>query len=597
VSTAPGKPAAGIRGYADEFPPRVLREYALLADGERGILVGPLGDCVWMCAPRWDSDAVLSTLIGGAGVYAVTPEQTRYVWGGYYEPGSLIWHSRWVTTSGIIECREALAFPADPGTAVVLRRVTAVEGAARVRVVLDLRPGFGRHGMGDLHQHQGIWTARAGGLHVRWSGSAEARAERDGALVAHLTLEAGARHDLVLEVGDQLGDRPVDADAAGESTEAAWLAAVPELSETLAPRDARHAYAVLRGLTSAGGGMVAAATMSLPERASGGRNYDYRYAWIRDQCYAGQAVAFTQPHPLLDDAVAFISDRILADGSQLKPAYRIDGGPVPDEKRLPHLSGYPGGADKAGNWVNGQFQLDALGEALLLFAAAARHDHLDTGHWRAVAATVAAIEARWGDADAGIWELDNQHWAHSRLMCVAGLRAMSASASSRQGAVWSSLADTIAADVGSDCVHPSGRWQRSPGDERVDAALLLPAIRGAVPAADPRSRATLAAIAADLGREGYVYRFRQDRRPLEDAEGAFLLCGYLMALATHQAGAESEAIAWFERSRAACGPPGLFTEEFDVGQRQLRGNIPQAFVHALLLECAARLPRPWQESG
>jgi GH15 family glucan-1,4-alpha-glucosidase len=339
--------------------------------------------------------------------------------------------------------------------------------------------------------------------------------------------------------------------------------------------------------------MVAAATMSLPERASAGRNYDYRYAWIRDQCYAGQAVAVTQPHPLLDDAVAFISDRVLADGAQLKPAYTIDGGPVPNERRLSRLSGYPGAADKAGNWVNGQFQLDALGEALLLFAAAARHDHLDTGHWRAVEATVAAIEERWGDADAGIWELDNQRWAHSRLMCVAGLRAMTASASPGQGAAWSSLADTIAADAAADCVHPSGRWQRSPGDERIDAALLLAAIRGAVPAADPRSRETLAAVTADLSEEGYVYRFRQDKRPLEDSEGAFLLCGYLMALATHQAGSETRAISWFERSRAACGPPGLFTEEFDVRQRQLRGNIPQAFVHALMFEAATRLARPW----
>jgi GH15 family glucan-1,4-alpha-glucosidase len=432
---------------------------------------------------------------------------------------------------------------------------------------------------------------------MRWSGGEEAVAGRDGVLIAHLTLEPGAHHDLVLEVGDPPDGPPADAGAAWAATEAAWAAAVPQLSETLAPRDARHAYAVLRGLTSAGGGMVAAATMSLPERASGERNYDYRYAWIRDQCYAGQAVAVTQPHPLLDDAVAFISGRVLADGPQLKPAYRTDGGPVPDEKRLPHLSGYPGGADKVGNWVNRQFQLDALGDALLLFAAAARHDHLDTGHWRAVEAAVAAIKERWGDADAGIWELDNQRWAHSRLMCVAGLRAVTATAPPSQGAAWSSLADAIAADVGADCVHPSGRWQRSPGDQRVDAALLLPAVRGAVPAADPRSRATLAAVAADLGREGYVYRFRQDQRPLGDAEGAFLLCGYLMTLATHQAGAESEATVWFERSRAACGPPGLFTEEFDVGQRQLRGNIPQAFVHALLLECAARLPHPWQAPG
>jgi GH15 family glucan-1,4-alpha-glucosidase len=546
-----------------------------------------------MCAPRWDSDAVFSTLIGGRGVYAVTPEGARFVWGGSYEDRSLIWHSRWVTTTGIIECREALAFPGDPRTAVVLRRVTALEGTARVRVVLDLRPEFGQRSMRDRRHDDGVWTARSGSLHMRWSGGQEATVADDGALVTHLTLPEGAHHDLVLEIGEQAdGDAP-NADDLWEATETAWKRAVPEMDDTFAPRDARQAYAVLRGLTSAGGGMVAAATMSLPERASSGRNYDYRYAWIRDQCYAGQAVAVTQPHPLLDEAVGFISDRVMADGPGLKPAYRVDGTSVPDERPLTHLSGYPGGSDKVGNWVNGQFQLDALGEVLLLFSAAARHDHLESKHWRAVGVTVAAIDARWGEADAGIWELDNQHWAHSRLMCVAGLRAMAASASAAQGAEWSSLADAIAADVGGDCVHPSGRWQRSPGDARVDAALLLPALRGAVPSSDPRSRGTLRAVAKELGREGYVYRFAHDEWPLGDAEGAFLLCGYLMSLAALQEGREAEAISWFERNRSACGSPGLFTEEFDVGQRQLRGNIPQAFVHALLLECAARLPGPW----
>ena len=128
---------------------------------------------------------------------------------------------------------------------------------------------------------------------------------------------------------------------------------------------------MLAGLTSGSGGMVAAATMSLPERSKAGRNYDYRYVWIRDQCYTGQAVAADGPHRLLDDAVSFVAERILADGPDLKPAYTVACGPVPAEESLPRLSGYPGGSDKVGNWVNRQFQLDALGEALQLFAAAA----------------------------------------------------------------------------------------------------------------------------------------------------------------------------------------------------------------------------------
>ncbi|MGH9102216.1 MAG: glycoside hydrolase family 15 protein [Acidimicrobiales bacterium] len=579
------------------FPPHVLREYALLADGERGALVGPRGDISWMCAPRWHSDAVFSTLIGGGGLYAVTPRGDRFVWGGYYEEGSLIWRDRWVTSEGIIECREALAFPGDPHTAVVLRRIMATAVPAKVRVTLQARADFGRRAMSRLRRDEGVWSGRSGGLYLRWLGATGARALPGDALGLDLDVGPGDRHDLVLQISDRpFEGEPPDPTALWEATEASWAAAVPELDDTLARRDARHAYAVLRGLTSAGGGMVAAATMSLPERAETGTNYDYRYAWIRDQAYAGQAVAVVKPHPLLDAAVSFIAGRLLADGPDLKPAYTVDGGAVPDERRLSHLSGYPGGSDKVGNWVNKQFQLDAFGESLLVFAAAARHDHLDSEHWGAVEAAVAAIEARWKDPDAGIWELDNQRWAHSRLLCVAGLRAVARSASPSQAARWSGLADAILADAASDCVHGSGRWQRAPGDERVDAALLIPAIRGALDAQDPRSMATLDAVRSELARDGYVYRFRHDRRPLGDAEGAFLLCGFLMTLATHRAGSPIEARSWFERTRASCGPPGLLTEEFDVAQRQLRGNIPQAFVHALLLESAARLASPPGES-
>ena len=99
--------------------------------------------------------------------------------------------------------------------------------------------------------------------------------------------------------------------------------------------------------------------------------------------------------------------------------------------------------------------------------------------------------------------------------------------------------------------------------------------------------ATWRAVADDLAEDGYVYRFRQDARPLGQAEGAFLLCGFLMALAAHQQGDRWRAARWFERNRAACGPPGLFSEEYDVTQRQMRGNLPQAFVHALMLETSS----------
>jgi len=389
-------------GPAAEFPLHVQSEYALLADGERGILVGPCGDFVWMCAPRWDSDAVFSALIGGAGVYAVTPAERSFVWGGYYEPGTLIWHSRWVMTSQVIECREALGMPGDPHTAVALRRILAIDGDTQVRVVFDPRAGFGQHQPSRVSHRDCVWTARCGPLYLRWTGAAGAAPRRGGGLQAVITVPAGGHRDLVLEVSDRpLDAKPPGPGAAWRATSAAWEQAVPELAGTIADRDARHAYAVMRGLTCASGGMAAAATMGLPERAEEGRNYDYRYAWIRDQCFSSQAVAAAGPHPLLDTAVGFVTERILADGPQLKPAYTVSGGAVPDERQL-HLPGYPGGSDRVGNRVSKQFQLDAFGETLLLLAAAARHDRLDREHWRAAEAAVAAIKERSGEADAGI---------------------------------------------------------------------------------------------------------------------------------------------------------------------------------------------------
>ncbi|HWF69059.1 MAG TPA: glycoside hydrolase family 15 protein [Mycobacterium sp.] len=577
----------------EQFPPHVLRQYAVLADGERGILVGPRGDFCWMCLPHWDSPAVFTALLGGGGIYAVSPDEPRFVWGGYYEGRSLIWRSRWVTNGAIVESREALVFPGNLHTAVVLRRVRALNHPARMRITLDIRSGYGTEPMSDLSLNDGVWTGRSGKLRFRWTGAGQARRCDDGRLEALLDIAPGSHHDLVLELSDrELSAQTVRPDESWRSTAHAWNQAVPEFTGTLADVDVRASYAVLRGLTTSTGGMVAAATMSLPERAQQGRNYDYRYCWIRDQCYAGQAVAVAGGHPLLDDAVRYVSERILADGPALKPAYSAAGEAVPEEHDL-HLPGYPGGAvAKVGNWVTDQFQLDAYGEALLLFAAAARLERMDWNHWQAVQTAVDAIKKRWREPDAGIWELDKDRWAHSRLMSAAGLRAISAVAPRRQGGEWQRLADLLVTDTDSDCLHTSGRWQRAPDDSRVDSALLLPSIRGAIPPNDPRTVATLEAVRADLSEDGFVYRFRPDQRPLGEAEGAFLLCGFVMALADHQQGNQLAAVRWFERNRTACGPPGLFTEEYDVMQRQLRGNLPQAFVHALMFETAHRLTDP-----
>jgi alpha,alpha-trehalase len=584
------------RSSGDLPTPRVLREYALVADGERGAVIGPDGSIAWLCVPRWDSPAAFSGLLGGPGQYTITPADPWHVWGGYYESGSLIWRNRWVGDTRI-ECREALAMPADPHRAVLLRRVEAIDGTAQVTVTLDLRAGYGSAAMTDLNRQGDTWTGRSGDTWFRWSGAGRAR-PADGRLGMRIKLAPRTSHDLVLELSDrEFTAEPPDPGRSWAATEEAWSDVSPGCDDLIALADARHSYAVLRGLTSASGAMVAAATTALPERLEGGRNYDYRYAWIRDQCYAGIAVAAHGPHPLLTGTLRFVTERLLDDGPELMPAYTVAGEPIGDEVSL-KLRGFPGGSAKSGNWVRGQFQLDALGETLSLFAAAARLDLLAEDDWRAAAVAADGIGKRWNEPDAGIWELDDRRWTHSRLACVSGLRAIAAAAAvgapgshgHREAAQWSGLADTIAASLG-DAVHPSGRWQRAPGDERVDAALLMPMIRGGFAPDDPRNLATVEAVRRELAADGYVYRFRHDGRSLDQAEGAFLLCGFWMALAEHACGNPVAAAHWFERNRSACGPAALYTEEYDVHQRQLRGNMPQAFVHAGLLECAVTLSR------
>lgn len=485
--------------------------------------------------------------------------------------------------------------PADPRRCVLVRRVEALDGPASVRLTLDIRAGFGRQPVRDLRKQRGVWTGRSGPVRFRWTGASRARPDGDGRLEMTLRVPAGEQHDLILELADEpLTGEPPDPGATWQATEAAWSKAVPNCDGLVAVRDVQQAYAILTGLTSPNGAMPAAATTSLPERMGGVRNYDYRYAWIRDQCYAGLAVAAHGAHPLLDNAVRFVTERLHADGPDLQPAYTCRGGPVPAERGL-RVPGYPGGRAMTGNQITAQFQLDGLGEALQLLAAAARLDRLTQQDWQAAQIAADAIAARYREPDAGIWELDNRRWTHSRLACVSGLRAIAAASHAsanghgdRQAADWSALADRITAGL-TDCVHRTGRWQRSPDDERVDAALLLPGLHDAPWPADPRTATTYRAVITELADDGFVYRFRHDARPLHAAEGAFLLCGFWLAQAASAVGDHVAAMHWFERSRSACGPPGLFAEEYDVRQRQLRGNIPQAFVHAGLIATAVRL--------
>ena len=245
-----------------------------------------------------------------------------------------------MTSRRSLECREALAFPGDAADG---RAAPPGRGAPR----RAQRPGRARLPAGSARRDDGgagragHWVGRTGELHLRWSGApADALAE-DGAA----RLDAGRRprrqhHDLVLEVSRRRSPRPPVAEEAW--TDGGGLArSAPPRCESSLPRGLRHSWAVLRGLTEPRGAMVAAATTSLPERAERGSHYDYRYAWIRDQCYAGQAAAAAGADDLLDAASASSPRGCSRTARTCSPAYTVDGGRVPDERAL-DLPGLPG---------------------------------------------------------------------------------------------------------------------------------------------------------------------------------------------------------------------------------------------------------------
>ena len=469
------------------------------------------------CASRAGTPTPSSPrLIGGGGTYAVTPTD-RFVWGGYYEHGSLIWRSRWITDDAIVECREALALPgrAGPGGDPAAHRRRARARRA-CDVALDPRGALRPPRAGASCQRATTASGRAESATcgMRWVGAADGRARgrrrrRQAARRSTSSSTEGAHHDLVL-VLDQRGadaSRRRTPTGAWSATEAAWRERVPELRcATVAARDAGHAYAVLSGLTSAGGGMVAAATTSLPERARAGPQ-------LRLPLRLDPRPVLRRPGGRRRRAATRCSTTRCASspsacsptGPTLEPAYTTTGEPVPDERRL-EPARLPGRHRHRRQLGQPAVPARRLRRGA---AAASPRPPATTTSTPTAGAPPRPRSTRSKRAGAsptpGIWELDPDRWTHSRLICAAGLRA-DRRAARRATRARRPLARPRRHDRRRHRrrtpLHPSGRWQRSPTDARVDAALLLPAIRGALPADDPRSLATLRGgrARADRGR-------------------------------------------------------------------------------------------------
>jgi GH15 family glucan-1,4-alpha-glucosidase len=349
------------------------------------------------------------------------------------------------------------------------------------------------------------------------------------------------------------------------------------------------------------GAIVAAPTTSLPEGIGGERNWDYRYAWVRDASFTLDAL-WVAACP--DEAQKFFSWMTGAvasgidAGAELQIMFGIGGEHDLSERELPHLEGWRHSRPvRVGNAAWNQRQLDVYGE--LLDAAYRLRDQLgelDDATKRFLISVADAAAAKWMETDQGIWEVrgEPKDFLYSKLMCWVALdRAMQLAALiggedrvDKWAATRDEIRDAILEQGWSDSANA---FTQAFGSDELDASNLMMPIVGFLPADDPRMRATIDAIEERLTDEhGLVYRYRVEETDdgLAGEEGTFLLCTFWLAEALALAGEVDRARAVFERAIAFANDVGLLAEEVDETTGELLGNFPQAFSHIGLINAA-----------
>jgi len=425
--------------------------------------------------------------------------------------------------------------------------------------------------------------------------------------VADFEVAAGQRVPFTLGWSASCGPEPaaVEPETAIETTERWWRTWAERCTYDGEWREAVvRSLITLKALTYAPtGGLVAAATTSLPERLGGVRNWDYRYCWLRDATFALYAL---MTGGYVEEARAWrgwLLRAIAGKPSQAQVLYGVAGERLLPEWDVPWLPGYEGSVPvRVGNAATSQFQLDVLGEVADALHYARRAGlEADEDAWRVERNLVEFVESVWRDPDEGIWEVrgPRRPFTHSKVMAWVALdRAVKAvDRFGLEGPVerWRAVRAAIHADVCRDGFDRGiGAFVQSYGSKLLDASLLMIPLVGFLPATDPRMLGTVEAIRKHLMSDGLVARYQTspDLDRLPPGEGAFLACTFWLADNLALQGRRAEARALFERLLDVRNDVGLLSEQYDPDARRLVGNFPQAFSHVGLINTACNLSRP-----
>jgi GH15 family glucan-1,4-alpha-glucosidase len=585
--------------------PLPIEDYALIGDCHTAALIGIDGSMDWLCFPRFDSAACFAALLGGPeqGRWLLAPKPAVKSVQRRYLNDSLILETDFHTSRGSVRVVDFM--PVSDKHWDVVRIVQGLSGTVAMRMELVVRFDYGSivpwvRRSGDLL----LITAGPDTLELASSVAVEGQNMRT---VAEFSVRKGKHESFVLNYRpSHFATRPaIDAGKALKHTAAQW-----HKWSSRCRYKGRWRNSVLRSLITLKaltyrptGGLVAAATTSLPEQPGGVRNWDYRYCWLRDATFTLNALLLAGYNEEATAWREWLLRAAAGSPGDLQIVYGVTGVRRLDEVELPWLPGYEASKPvRIGNAASSQFQLDVYGEVmdcLHLARAADMEPHPDA--WNVQLALLRFLETHWDRPDEGLWEVRGQpqHFTHSKIMAwVAFDRAIKdAEKQGLEGPVeiWRQLRDSIHAQVcekGFDAVNNT--FVQSYETKFLDASLLLIPQVGFLAADDPRVAGTIAAIERHLMVDGLVLRYSTATNidALPSGEGAFLPCSFWLADSYLLTGRRKEAEALFERLLALGNDVGLFAEEYDPRAQRMLGNFPQALTHMALVNSARLLSMP-----
>jgi GH15 family glucan-1,4-alpha-glucosidase len=579
--------------------PGRIEDYAMVGDLHTAALVGSDGSVDWLCFPRFDSPACFAALLGEDtnGHWRMAPTSGGRCTRRRYRGHTLVLETEWETPTGAIRVVDCM-----PPRGVAPDLVRVVEG--KVSLTSELRIRFDYGHVAPWVTIEGREVRAVAGPDALWLRASAPHEEVGGEILSRFTVSEGERIPLVLTWSPSYGERPVAIDGlqAVDDTERFWLEWAGGISYEGRFQDAVYrSLLTLKGLTyEPSGGIVAAATTSLPETLGGTRNWDYRYCWLRDSTFTLGALV---GGGLLDEARAWqqwVLRAVAGDPADAQIMYGIDGARRLPEYELPWLPGYEGASPvRIGNDAAGQAQGDVPGEVL-----AAAHVGRTAGivpmerGWELQRWLAGRLQEAWKRPDNGIWESrgERQHFVYSKVMCWVAFDSLVKGVErfGLDGPVerWRAVRDEIHSDVlekGFDTGR--GTFTQAYGSRALDAcALLIPRV-GFLPYDDERVVSTVETIRNELTEDGLVLRYRTDQSDdgLAGREGSFLICSFWMVYALWGIGRHRDAEELFGRLLALRNDVGLLSEEYDTRAQRLVGNFPQAFTHLALVNCALRL--------